>query len=143
MIARYRQLVHELYRYGLVIGCAFAVDVGSLTGLVELADWPYLPAAIVGFTLGSLVAYALSVRFVFKYRRVEDRRLEATIFITLGAVGIAANAGMMVAGVEWLGLHYLVAKVGASGVTFFLNYGLRRIFLFTQRRPHPSASEPK
>jgi putative flippase GtrA len=136
LISRHAHLLQEVFRYGLVIGCAFAVDVGTLTGLVELGHWSYLPAAIAGFTMGSLVAYALSVRFVFKYRRVEDRRLEATIFITLGVIGIAANAGMMVAGVEWLGLHYLVAKIVASGVTFFLNYGLRRIFLFTQHRSH-------
>jgi putative flippase GtrA len=35
--------------------------------------------------------------------------------------------------VQYLHLHYLVAKIGAAACTFFVNFVVRRLVLFTPR----------
>lgn len=132
-----KQIARELFLYGLASGVAFAVDVALLAGLVELAGIAYLPAAVLAFVAGGLVAYALCVRFIFRFHRVEDRRIEVVAFVALGLVGLLVNSGGIVIGVELIGLHYLVAKFVAAGASFLVNYLLRRLALFTppsQRR---------
>jgi putative flippase GtrA len=128
-----------MFLYGAVSALAFAADLTLLVALVELAGIPYLPAAIVAFTSGGLVAYALCVRYIFQFRRVEDRRVEATSFVALGLAGLLVNAGGMWLGVEFLGLYYLVAKIAAAGLSFVVNYALRRWVLFTPR----SSTQPE
>jgi putative flippase GtrA len=117
------------------MGVAFAVDIAFLALLVEAALLPYLPAAAIAFCVGSLVAYGLSVRFIFAHRRVQDRRVEALTFIGLGVVGLGVNLAGMWAGIELMHLHYLIAKVIAAGLSFITNYLLRRLTLFTEFAP--------
>jgi len=112
---------------------AFACDVAVLTGLVSGLGLPYLMAAAISFTAGTVVVYWLSVRHVFDYRRLDDWRREFIIFAALGAVGLLVNLLAMYALVSGLGLHYLVAKVGAAGCTFFVNFISRRWMLFSRR----------
>jgi putative flippase GtrA len=83
---------------------------------------------------GLVVAYALSVTLVFKYRRLKDRRLEFASFAAIGAGGLAVNSATMFFAVKYLGLHYLIAKCGAAGFTFVWNFVARRELLFVQRR---------
>ena len=72
------------------------------------------------------------MRYVFRFRRIEDRRVEFAGFAAIGPrFGLAVNTGVMFAGIEWLRLHYLLAKVLAGGFTFVLNYVVRRVTLFT------------
>ncbi len=75
---------------------------------------------------------ALSIALVFKYRRLDTPHLEFAAFAAIGVVGVAINAGAMAAGVNYLGLHFLVAKCGAAGVTFAWNFLARRQMLFVR-----------
>ena len=125
------RLAREAFSYAAVSGVAFACDFATLAFLVQILNWHYLAAASAAFMVGAVVAYLLSVRYVFRFRRIEDRRVEFVGFAAIGAVGLAVNACVIFAGVEWLHLHYLLAKVLAGGLTFVLNYVVRRVTLFT------------
>ncbi len=114
-----------------VAAVALAVDVATMHGLVSLLGAHYLTAATAGFTLGVLVNYALSVRFVFRHRRIESRRQELAVFVLIGLCGLAINAAALAVAVEILGRHYLIGKTMASGLTFLFNFGVRRQLLFT------------
>ena len=128
-------LAREILAYGAASAIAFACDFGTLAFLVQGLGWHYLVAATVAFLVGAAVAYVLSIKYVFQFRRIDDRRAEFAGFAAIGAIGLAVNAGAMFAGVEWLGMHYLLAKVLAGGFTFALNYVLRRLALFTPPSP--------
>jgi putative flippase GtrA len=129
------QIAREMVSYAAASAVAFACDVGTLAFLVQVLQWHYLVAASVAFTVGAVVAYLLSVRYVFRFRRIADRRVEFAGFAGIGAAGLAVNAGTMYAGVEWLGMHYLAAKALAGGFTFTMNYVVRRLTLFTPPGP--------
>jgi putative flippase GtrA len=112
-------------------GCALCVDTSVLYVLASLGRWHYLLAASVAFVTGSVVAWVLSVRFVFQYRRYRSPAREFAYFAMIGAVGLVLNALVIAAVVESIGLHYLVGKACAAAVTFGFNYSLRKMLLFS------------
>ena len=129
-----KTVLREATRYAAVSACAFIIDITVLFVLVHYLSWWYVAAATSSFLVGLLVGYVLSVRLVFKYRRLKDPRVEFASFAGIGAVGVAINAAAMTLGVKVFGVHYLIAKCGAPCLTFATNFVARRQFLFAQRR---------
>jgi putative flippase GtrA len=126
-------VVQEAIRYAAVSACALIIDITVLFILVHYLSWWYVAAATTSFLVGLLVGYVLSVTLVFKYRRLNDRRIEFASFASIGVVGLAINATVIFFGVKVLGVHYLFAKCGAAGFTFVWNFVARRQFLFVRR----------
>jgi putative flippase GtrA len=135
-------VVRELSGYALATALAFAVDVGTLALLVSVLGVPYLAAAAIAFVVGTAFMYWAATRHVFAFRRVSDPRMEFTVFLAIGAAGLAVNLLVIYVAVEILHLHYLVGKIGSGGFTFGLNFILRRVLLFTPWRDE-SANQPQ
>ena len=135
------RLLKEAGGYVAASAAAFVLDIGLLAIQVSLLGIPYLPAAAIAFLAGTVFVYWASIRHVFEFRRLEDARLEFGFFLAVGVAGLAVNLVAMYAAVDGLGLHYLLAKIGAAGLTFGVNFGLRRLFLFSRwRRDHADTS---
>jgi len=127
-----RGAVHEGARYFAASALALAVDFGTYSGLIRLAGVGYLVAAPVGFTLGLATIYALSVRWVFRARRLQDARAEFALFALIGLAGLALNQGILYACVELLALSYEPAKIVSAGLVFCFNFACRKLLLFTR-----------
>jgi putative flippase GtrA len=123
----------ELFRYGLVSACAFAVDVGLLWLLAIRFEIHYLVAATLSFLAGGVVAYLLAINFVFSHRRLKTRSAEGTAFIALGLAGLAVNTAVMGLAVGTVGAPLLAGKAAAACATFGVNFLLRKHLLFTPR----------
>jgi len=104
-------------------------------GLTEFVRLNYLVSAAIGFAAGVVLTYILSTRFVFRERRLKNRRAEAAVFFLIGIAGLALNEMLMKTLVEYAGLGYALAKIPATGIGFVFNFGTRRFFLFTKARP--------
>src|SRR5215468_8114274 len=105
-----RILAFEILGYGLASGIALAADTSILEALVNLAGWHYLPASVIAFAAGSVVAYLLSVRFVFRFRRVDNNALEFGYFAALGLAGLLVNATALFIAISLAGLSLFAAK---------------------------------
>lgn len=128
-----REVLRESAIYSLGAGAAFAVDFALLYAQVEHLEIHYLVAATVSFLAGTAVVYWVSVRHAFEHRSVDDRRAEFIYFTGIGVAGAILNLLLMAALVGGLGLHYLLAKIGAAAVTFVANLSARKWLLFTRR----------
>lgn len=126
-----RKLIQDLFGYGLVSALALAVDVGLLWTLNQKAGLHYLLAASISFTLGAVVAWWLSSRFVFNQHQLANRSAEFLAFLALGLVGLCLNAAVLAFAVQWLKWPLLAGKCLAVGGTFICNFTLRRQLLFT------------
>ena len=132
-MSRLRGIAREGARYLGASALALAVDLGAYSGLIRLAGLHYLVAAPIGFALGLAAIYFLSVRWVFRHRRLQDNaHAEFVLFALLGIAGLAINEGVIYAGVEWLSLGFEPAKLVSAGVVFCFNFGSRKLLLFTR-----------
>src|SRR5260370_42636830 len=100
-----KSVVQEAIRYAGVSACAVIIDITVLFILVHYFSWWYVAAATASFLVGLLLGYVLSVTLVFKYRRLQDARIEFASFTAIGAVGLAINGAAMSFGGRILGLH--------------------------------------
>jgi putative flippase GtrA len=125
------RLARELIRYVGASAAALALDFSLLWLQVAVIGVPYLAAAAISFLCGTALVYWASVSHIFGFRRLESARNEFAVFLAVGLVGLAINLGVIHIGVSRLGLHYLLAKVGAAGCTFLANFAMRRWLLFT------------
>ena len=125
------RLTRELIPYFAASAVGLALDVSLLWLQVSVIGVPYLAAAAISFLTGTVLVYWASIRHIFGFRRLPSARNEFAVFLAVGLVGLAINLGVIYIGVSRLGLHYLLAKVGAAGCTFLANFAMRRWLLFT------------
>jgi len=132
----------EIVRYGMISAVALAVDFALLAMLTRMLGIHYLVSATCSFLAGGVVAYFLSVRYVFRFHRVQTRSVEATVFVALGAVGLAVNAAVLALAIGRLGASLIVGKCAAACGTFGINYLLRKFVLFWQAPTAGNRADP-
>jgi putative flippase GtrA len=121
----------ELLRYFACSAAALAADTAVFTFVMRLgAGWAV--AATAGFCLGLVVAYVLSVRFVFKHRSVSNARAEFVWFAGIGVFGLLLTVAFMWVLIDALHLAPLPAKLLTAGAVFICNFSLRKLILFTR-----------
>lgn len=137
---RMRKLARELCLYVMVSAIALAVDFALLLQLARHVH--YLVAATLAFLAGCGVHYLLSVRYVFKSRRfLGQPHAERVLYVGAGIAGLLVNWLIIAACVELFALPLATAKIAASGISFFVGYLIRKLYLFTS--PAGEIPQPK
>ena len=122
----------ELNKYIVSGLAAVLVDYTVLITLTELFGIHYLISNICGYMSGLLVAYTLNIRWVFRYRKYEQKtKLEFSIFIVIVLIGLAISEAMIFMLVETLALPYTLAKLVSIGAIFIFNFAAKKRFLFS------------
>jgi len=125
-----QRVIREFRRFLVAGTLAFGVDFSVLVCLKELFGVAVLVANLASFLCGLVTIYLLSVHWVYE-RRVLNRRVhEFAVFTLLTLLGLVLNEVCLWGSTEYLGLHYTLAKVLATGLTFLFNFSLRKIVLF-------------
>ena len=125
-------LSSELHKY-IVSGFAAAlVDFTVLIIVTELFGIHYLISNICGYMSGLLVAYTLNTRWVFRYRKYEQKaKMEFSIFVVIVLIGLAISEAVIYMLVETLALPYPLAKLVSIGAIFIFNFTAKKRFLFS------------
>lgn len=123
------KLVAQFMKFGVVGIIAFVIDYGLLALLTEAFGVNYLVSATISFTVSVVFNYLASMRYVFTHKEGMSRRREFVIFVVLSVIGLAINNLCMWAGVELLGIHYLITKIAATAIVMIWNFITRKIFL--------------
>jgi putative flippase GtrA len=139
VLERFAKQMREIGFYGAASAAALAVDMGVLQFLTTVFKLHYLLAATISFVSGGVVLYTLSVTFVFKFRRIENRTLELSVFLALGLVGLVINSAVIYVAVVTWHVPVLAGKLVAAGFTFSTNFMLRRLLVFAPV-PRPQAT---
>lgn len=139
-----RLLASDLPRYFIASLIALAVDTATFSLSLRLLHLPLALAATAGFTLGALIAYLLSIRWVFRQRTLERApTLEFLTFAAIGILGLGVTQLVLWVGVAELHLLPEAVKLAAAGITFAFNYLVRKALLFAAaRRVQPATESP-
>lgn len=127
-----KRFVKDAIGYAAASGCALLFDMTILWLLVHFLLWGPVTSGTISFLAGSIVSYEISSKAVFKTHRLYDRRKEFLAFVAIGTLALAINAGVIFVAVNYLALHYMLAKTIAAAFTFSSNFIARRQLLFVQ-----------
>ena len=136
----FKNLSIEFFRYGIVGGIAFIVDIGMLYLCKEflLKGVPYslYIATAIGFLAGLITNYLLCLKFVFlsaKGTKQGRTNLDRFLFVVIGVVGLLMTEYGMKLGVDVLYINYLLVKIVITGVVLIWNYLGRKILIFNTK----------
>jgi putative flippase GtrA len=138
-IFRLRQIFHEFFRYLLVGGTAFIIDLlilylSKTLLFSHLGHTGILLATALGFTAGLVFNYIFSLLYVFKQidENAKRRKIHSfVLFAIIGIMGLLITELCMYTGVYLFGQKwYLIVKIIAAGIVLLWNYFGRKIFIF-------------
>lgn len=119
----------QLIKYVGVGGSAALVEWTSFGLLIKTAHLHYLPAVVVSFLGATAVNYTLSTRFVFVRGRHSTHK-ELFLLYLVSAIGLLINLLLMSLFVGRLSFPAMPAKIAATGIVFFWNFGSRKLWVF-------------
>lgn len=121
----------EPFRYLVISAIALLVDMVVFSSSLRLftVSWPV--AACLGFVTGVCTAYGLSIRYVFRVRKLRRTPLaEWLIFVGLGLLGLGVTQAVLYFCIEWFFWSAEFSKLVAAVVTFMTNFLSRKVLLF-------------
>jgi putative flippase GtrA len=122
-----------------VIGVFFlGFNLAFLYTLVDLGHLPVPVATLVNAVVGVFLRFLANDRFVFQQRRPTWARFKAycaAIALGFGVWYVVVN------GLTWLGLYYLLSAVAATACS--VGFNLAANFLWVWRQPEPPAGATK
>ncbi len=127
----------QFIRFGLVGAVNTLVDYGVYSLVLHLMGKDaYLLGQLLGFTAGTLNAYFMNGRFVFRAEGKKGRaRRLFRCFTGYGATCLLA-ALMLWVWVDKLGLNEYLAKLINLCVTVPLNFAINRFWTFAPEKPN-------
>ena len=132
------ELFFEFLRYCIVGGIAFLADFGTLVLAQELFLKQFVHgvyvATVLGFVVGLVVNYILSLWLVFTQAKNKGRSFGAfLVFGIIGLLGLGWTELGMWIGIELLEWNYMVVKILVTGVVLGWNYLGRKILIFNSK----------
>lgn len=122
---------HDLFRYFSASLLALAADLGTLSLCLRVLDFTLGWSASIGFAVGALVAYLLSIRWVFRQRAFAHApAVEFLAFVGIGIAGLGITQIFLWMGVIKFHLLPELVKLAAAVATFVFNYLARKTLLF-------------
>ena len=121
-------MIGEFVRFLTVGGVCTALQYLILIALVSTAATDTAVASSIGFSFSALLNYQLNRRYTFRSDR--SHRQAAPRFLIVLGVGLLLTYSLMQMLANGIGLHYLLAQVGTTGVVLIWNFGINRLWTF-------------
>ena len=133
----------QFFRYFFVGGIAAVVNIGALFVLKE-SGVNLIVANIIGFTLGLIVNYLLSRKFVFAEEKMENGVFEFITYAVIGVIGLAIDTFLVWLFTEQMGLWYIFSKVLSTVIVFVWNFVARKVlYMYANRLKKGKDGEAK
>jgi len=135
LYSRYRHLLPELLRFGVVGGIGSVIDLGGAAVLQGKYHVNGLEAKAISTAVATVVTYLGSRFWTFKSRENQSLRREAVLFIVLNVAGLLIAEAVIAVVTYVMGLHgrleYNAASVLGTGLATIFRYFAYRQWVFT------------
>ena len=123
---KHKKLIGQFWRYFIGAGVGYLFDFGTLILLTEVFSVNYLLSAIIGFTIGLIVVFVISRRFVFGESKLQSKSVEFGLFAIIGIGGLGILTLLMWLLTDVASINYIVSKVLATVIVYTWNFFVRR-----------------
>jgi putative flippase GtrA len=122
----------EFVKYFIVSLVSLIIDTGIYLILGKILE-NYLISAAIGYFVGLLVNYYLSIKWVFSYRRITKILHEFSYFALIGLFGTLLNEIIIYFGLYFFHMLPFWAKMVSAGLSFLFNFSARKVLLYAKR----------
>ncbi len=109
---------------------AFCVDFSFLYIFTEFIHVYYLLSAAISFILGLTTIYIFSIKWIFNRRKCKSIYSEIAIFVLIETMALGFNVAVIWLLTDKAHLYYLLSKVIAAFIIFWVNFFAKKYFLF-------------
>jgi putative flippase GtrA len=127
------KLTEQLVKYLGVAVVALGVDYSTRFIYNGIMKIEYLVAAAIGFSLGLVVNYLLSMVFVFKTTG-KGWIYEFSVFLVTGVIGLGLTELFNYLFVYIFSIKVSISTVVTTGIVFFFNFFARRVVLILSKK---------
>jgi putative flippase GtrA len=135
LYSRYRHLIPELLKFGVVGGIGAVIDLGGAAVLHGKFHVEALEAKAISTIIATVLTYLGSRFWTFKHRENQALGREVAIFIVLNVIGLVIAEAVIAIVTYGLGLHsqleYNAASVVGTGLATIFRYFAYRQWVFT------------
>ena len=149
LYARFRVLIHEVAKFGVVGILAFFITIGGANALRYGAGLGPLTSVTIATAVATLFAFLGNKLWAFRHRKGSHWGRESVLFFVFNGIGLLIQLAFVAVARYGLGLEdkfsYNVATIVGIGVaTIFRLYCYRRwVFLLADDAPLPEQLEPE
>ncbi len=149
----------QFLKYFLVGGTAAIIDITCFSLLATILGWDYRIANSISFTLGLLLLYLGTYKWVFHKERIDILR-DFIPFTLVGLIGLPIQNVLLYFLLDWhwaetgfrlfaaasgfsvdLALVNTFSKIFVAGVSFLGNFLARKFLVFERRNKQPIPQE--
>ncbi len=147
--ARFRVLIHEVAKFGIVGILAFLITILGANALRSGAGYGPLTSVTIATIVATVFAFLGNKLWAFRHRKGNQLGRESVLFFVFNGIGLLIQLAFVAAVVHGLGmkdtLAYNVANIiGVGGATIFRLYCYRRwVFLAADDAPMTEQLEPE
>lgn len=123
-----KNLLKQIFRFGIVGIIAFIIDYTLLYIFTDILGINYLISSGLSFIISVIFNYVASIKYVFNTGHKQGLK-DVIIFILLSTIGLGINEIIMFIGVNYLHMHYMIVKIGATAIVMIYNFITRKIFV--------------
>ena len=117
----------QFIRYFFVGGVAAVVNIGMLYIFTDICHIYYLISNVLSFTMGLIVNYILSKKFVFQEETKLNKTKEFLIYAIIGILGLGIDTLLMGIFTSVLSIYYMISKIISTMLVFIWNFGARKV----------------
>lgn len=123
----------EMVRFFLVSLAGVTIDLAVAYAVAIGLGAPLWLAAAIGFITAVGVNYLLHEVWTFQARRQRPSRKRALRYLGIALVTLMSRLAVVAWMGGWMGRDQaLLILIAGAGVSFFVNYGLSKTFLFSK-----------
>ena len=124
-----KEFIIQFIKYFWIGLLAAIINILSLYLLCSLFNINYIVANIMAFTLGLIINYLLSKKYVFINNKL-NTMLEFIIYGIIGIIGLNIDTLFLWIFTDKLKIYYIISKIISTGITFIWNFIIRKILYF-------------
>lgn len=133
--------MNEFARFFAVTVLGVVIDIAIAYALHEILGTPLSLAAAIGFVIAASLNYVMHQTWSFQTGSRRLSMIRALKYTGVAGTTLAARVGVVAVLARLFDDEYaLLILICGAGVSFFVNFGLSKVFVFAERPSQGGAS---
>ena len=112
---------NEIIRFLIAGAATLIIDYGLLVALTDYCYVYYVFSATISFVLAVVANYYICLTWVFRNSKKQSKK-QFAFFVATSIIGLLLNIGIMKIAVDFMKIHYVMAKMISTVLVTVWNY---------------------